>query len=379
MLEAGPIGWGASGRNGGFCCLGSSKLPWSAIVKRFGLEQAQAFFRLQLAAIEHVRGLLKDHGIDADAGPDGEAIIAHHPRAAAAFETDAALYRDLFGIHCEILPKGALRERGLHTAEAEAVLLEPTGFPLHPLKYVRGLARAALAAGARLHGRSPVTGWSREGRRHRLVTPLGTVLADRVVVATAGFTRDRLSPAFSGRLLPVLTNIVTTRPLTPAERQEQGFDSQIMSADTRNLLHYFRLLPDGRMMFGARGGISAAPEADAAMRARLIGDLHRMFPAWKGVEITHFWRGLTDLSFDLLPHLGTAEDGSVHYLLAFHGNGVAMGSLGGSLIGRRLAGQPLDLPAPIAQPLPRFPFPALRQLYLRAAYLGLGMKDRMGL
>ncbi|WP_158596063.1 NAD(P)/FAD-dependent oxidoreductase [Oleomonas cavernae] len=378
VLDAAAIGWGASGRNGGFCCLGSSKLPWSAIIKRFGLAEAQGFFRLQVAAIEHVRSLLRDNAIDADIGPDGEARLAHHPRAAADFVADAALYRELFGVTCEIVPKEALRARGLNSAEAHGALLEPLGFPLHPLKYVHGLARLAQAAGARLHGQSPVVQWTREGRRHRLATPKGSVLADRVVVATAGFTRDALHPDFSGRLLPVLTNIITTRPLTAPERAAQGFDSLTMCADTRNLLHYFRLLPDGRMMFGARGGISATPAAQAAMRAQLIGDLGRMFPVWRGVEISHFWRGLTDLSFDLLPHLGTTEDGSVHYLLAFHGNGVAMGSLGGSLIGRRLAGQKLDLPAPIAQPIPRFPFPALRQTYLRAAYAGLGIKDRLG-
>lgn len=379
VLDAAPIGWGASGRNGGFCCLGSSKLSWSAIVRRFGLEQAQAFFRLQVDAIEHVRNLLISGGIDAEAGPDGEAIIAHHPRAVPGLHDDAELYSDLFGITCEVVPREGLRERGLLTGEAYGALIEPLGFPLHPLKYHLGLARLAIAAGARVHANTPVTGWTREGRRHRLTTPHGTILTAKVVVATAGFTRDTLHPDFDGRLLPVLTNIVTTRPLTAQERAEQGFDSQTMCADTRHLLHYFRLLPDNRLMFGARGGILATPQAQADMREQLIGDLGRMFPAWKGVEITHFWRGLTDLSFDLLPHLGTNEDGTIHYLLAFHGNGVAMGSYGGSLIGRRLAGHAVDLPTPLTRPMPAFPFPDMRQRYLQLAYAGLGLKDRFGL
>ncbi|PWR22319.1 NAD(P)/FAD-dependent oxidoreductase [Zavarzinia compransoris] len=378
VLEAGPIGWGASGRNGGFCCLGSAKLSWERIIARFGLAEAQRFFRLQVDAIGHVRDLLARHGIEAETGPAGEAVLSHHPRAIADLKAERDLYRRVFATECTLLSKADLAARGLSTAEAEAGLWVPHGFPLHPLKYLRGLARAVQARGIALHGHSPVIAWTREGRRHRLLTPGGSVLADRVVVATAGFTRDDLHPGLAGRLLPVLSNIVVTRPLSAAERAAQGFDSLTMCADTRHLLHYFRLLPDGRLMFGARGGVSAAPTAEPAMRARLQADLARMFPHFAGAAITHFWRGLTDLAYDLLPHRGTVEDGSVHYLLAFHGNGVAMGSYGGALLGRALAGETVALPAPIRQPLPHFPFPALRQSYLRAAYAGFGLRDRLG-
>ncbi|PWR25062.1 NAD(P)/FAD-dependent oxidoreductase [Zavarzinia aquatilis] len=378
VLDAAPIGWGASGRNGGFCCLGSAKLSWPAIIRRFGLAEAQAFFRLQVAAIAHVRQLLAEFAIDAEAGPEGEAVIAHHPRAVEGLAEEAALYAQAFDTPCRVLSLSEVKERGLFTAEAAGALLVPHGFPLHPLKYVQGLARAAADAGVKLHGESPVVGWSREGHRHRLTTPTGSVLADRVAVATAGFTRESLHPGLSGRLLPVLSNIIVTRPLTAAERAEQRFDTLTMCADTRHLLHYFRLLPDGRLMFGARGGISAAPAAEDAMKARLRGDLARMFPAFARAETAYFWRGLTDLTFDLLPHFGTLDDESAHFLLGFHGNGVAMGSFGGSLLGRRVAGLPVDLPSPVSRPLRRFPLPWLRQTYLRAAYIAFSLRDGVG-
>ena len=378
VLDAGAIGWGASGRNGGFCCLGSAKLSWPAIIRRFGLAEARRFFTLQVAAIDHVRALLADHVIDADAGPEGEITLAHHTAAEAGLAVEAALLREAFGVDCDLLSRQDLAARGLAMAEAGAGLLVPHGFPLHPLKYQLGLARVARAAGVALHGDSAVTGWARAGGFHHLATAGGTVRVRRVVVATAGFTREDLSPAFAGRLLPVLSNIIVTRPLSPDEQAAQGFTSRHMCADSRRLLHYFRLLPDGRLLFGARGGISASPEAEPAMRARLERDLARMFPAFAGVGIDYFWRGLTDLTFDLLPHLGTMEDGSVHYLLGFHGNGVAMASLGGALLGRRLAGEAIDLPAPLTQPLPRFPFPSLRQTYLRLAYAAYGLGDRLG-
>lgn len=378
VLDAAPIGWGASGRNGGFCCLGSAKLSWSAIIRRFGLDEARRFFRLQVASVDHVRDLLVAEGIDAERGPDGELTIAHHPRALAGLDADRDLYARAFDMPCRRLSPGDMKEMRLLTAEARGALLQPHGFPLHPLKYLLGLARVVQAAGVRLHGESPVVRWRREGRTHLLETPTGTIRAGRVVVATAGFTREDLHPALRGRLLPVLSNIIVTRALTPAERAAANFDSLVMCDDTRNLLHYFRLLPDGRLMFGARGGISASPAAEDGMKARLRRNLARMFPAFADAEITHFWRGLTELTADLLPHLGTTDDGSVHYLLGFHGNGVAMGSLGGALLGRRAAGLAVDLPAPITRPLPRFPLPALRQTYLRAAYVGLGLRDAWG-
>lgn len=378
VLDAAPIGWGASGRNGGFCCLGSSKLSWPAIIRRFGLAEARDFFRLQVAAIDHVRQRLTEFAIDAEAGPDGEAVLAHHPRAVAGLAAEAELYARAFDTTCTVLPRSELKPRGLLTAEAEAALLVPHGFPLHPLKYLQGLARAATAAGVALHGESPVVSWTREGRLHRLTTPTGSVVADRVAVATAGFTREDLHPGLAGRLLPVLSNIIVTRPLSAGERAAQHFDTLTMCADTRHLLHYFRLLPDGRMMFGARGGISAAPASEPAMQARLERDLARMFPAFAGAPTEFFWRGLTDLTFDLLPHFGTLDDDSAHFLLGFHGNGVAMGSLGGSLLGRRVAGLAVDLPAPIVRPLRRFPLPFLRLTYIRAAYAGFTLRDAIG-
>lgn len=375
VVEAGAIGWGASGRNGGFCCLGSAKLSWPAIIRRFGRAEGLAFLDLQRQAIAYVRALCADHGIDCIQDPPGEAIIAHHRAAVPRLVAEARFHTQVLGLASRWLPREALAERGLVTAQAQGALLLPEGFPLQPLDYVRGLAAAAGRAGATISSGSPVTGWRRDGARHRLVTGRGSLSAARVVVATAGYTRDRLHPGLAGRLLPVLSNIVATRPLTPAEQAAQGWTSATMAADSRTLLHYFRLLPDGRLLFGARGGLSAAPAAEPITRARLERDLARMFPAWAGVETSHFWRGLTDLSADRLPHLGTLEGGTVHYALAWHGGGVAMGSLCGAVIAEQIAGRGRSLPQPLTRPLPAFPLPVLRPLYLALAYGIFGLTD----
>ena len=103
-----------------------------------------------------------------------------------------------------------------------------------------------------------------------------------------------------------------------------------------------------------------------------------MFPAWRDVAITHFWRGLICLSPRLTPHLGRLEgDPSVLYNLAYHGSGVAIATWSGRAMAREIAGRanrPL-IPAVISQPLTRFPLPGLRLWYLRAAYFGCTLND----
>ena len=142
-----------------------------------------------------------------------------------------------------------------------------------------------------------------------MTTPLGTVTADRVLVATNGYTPEGLSPMLAGRVLPALSSILVTRPLTAAEQAAQGWTKPALVADTRQLLFYIRLLRDGRLLFGARGGTDASPAAFARQRAWMERRLGEKFPAWRGVGIDYAWWGLVCLASDRLPHLGWLDDG----------------------------------------------------------------------
>ncbi len=385
VLEAGQPGWGASGRNGGFACRGSAKLSYQAILARFGREAVRHFHRTQVESTELVAQLAAEEGFDIDATSKGEIYVAHKPNRMAEIEAERAFQQEVLDQPSEVWSREELAERAYGGPEAFGALFTPVGFGIHPLKYCRGLARAALRRGAVIHCGSRVVRWDRDGARHRLVTAGGTLNARHVIVATAGFTAEGLHPAFDGVLLPVLSNIVTTRPLSAAERDAQGWRTDRTVSDSRNLLFYYRMLPDGRFMLGARGGLSASPESAGAMRAWMTRRLGEMYPAWAGVEITHFWRGLTDLSYDLLPHLGRLpDDQSVSYALAYHGNGVAMGSWAGRHLARDYVGRNDSgggtgaggAPAVMTQPLRRFPLPALRMAYLRAAYAWFDLQDR---
>jgi hypothetical protein len=377
VLEANRIGWGCSGRNGGFATLGIGKTSMAGWIKRWGDVEARRIFDQSGDAVRLVRRLLTDEGIDADATPDGNLELAHLPSRVRQLEHDQRFLETKFGVKSRLLDKAELERTYLISREAHGALLFETGFALHAMKYVRGLARAAQRAGARLHGSSPVQSWARDGKRHVLTTPRGRVSARQVVIAGNGYTGDRLHPAIDGCLLPALSNIVVTRPLTHAERTALNWTTTLPISDSRNLLFYYRLLPDHRILFGARGGIEDTPASCASHRDWLERRLSDMFPILKGIETTHFWNGWVCVPFDKSPHVNSIEDGTVHYALGYVGTGVALATYCGLLLAHRLAGDDSLRPSTLlARPLPRFPFPALRRTYQRAMYAYFELQDR---
>ncbi len=378
VLEAGPIGWGASGRNGGFCGLGGSKLGYGPMAQRFGVGPTVRFFELQKFGVALVKSLATEEAIDLGQAGEGEHYLAHRPNRWPVLENMAGTVQRLFGERWPLWRKAEMEERLLRSPEAHGCLVVPHYLGLHPLRYVRGLAAAALRRGARVFARTQVTGWHREGDRHRLLTATGTVTAARVLVATNGYTPEGLSPLLHGRVLPALSSILVTRPLHAAEQAAQGWTRPALVADTRNLLFYIRLLGDGRLLFGARGGTDASPAAFARQRAWMERRLGEKFPAWRGVAIEHAWWGLVALASDLLPHLGWLDaDRRTLAAMAYHGSGVSFATMLGRAAAARLAGREPDPPLPdfLSAPPPRFAVPGLRIAALRAAYLGYGMKD----
>jgi hypothetical protein len=380
LLEAHRIGWGASGRNGGFASIALGKVPLAERIARWGLDAARRSVRVGIEAVETVRGLVAAEAIDCEPQPDGYLFVAHRAVAAVELRERCALYRDRLGYDgATFLDGAALAERGyLRGAWAHGGMLLRDGFGLHPLRYVRGLAAAGRRRGATLHDRSRVEAWQRTGGWHLLATPGGTVRARTVIVATNGYTPEALHPFLAGRTLPAASNIVVTRPLADAEWREIGMLTTGVYADTRKLLFYWRRLPDGRLLFGGRAGLSESPGALARRRRWLEARVAERFPVLAGVGSEYFWHGNVCLAWDLTPHVGAVEgDPSVVYALAYMGSGVAMATYCGGLAADLAAGKAIARDTPLtAVPLPRFPLPLLRRAYLAGAYLVYGVEDR---
>ncbi|MEX0319849.1 MAG: NAD(P)/FAD-dependent oxidoreductase [Ruegeria sp.] len=368
VLEAETPGWGASGRNGGFCCLGGSKLGYPAMVRRYGTAAADAYEKAEYDAVALVAGLLSEHGIEADTHSKGETLLAHGPRAMRALRRAA----DNEGTLHEPNELPGLGFGG----QFHGGYTNPVGFGLNPRKYLLGLADVARKAGAELFAQSLATSITRTGQGHAVATPQGRVDCDMVLICTNGYSSEGLPDWLAGRYMPAQSTVLVTRPLSDAELQAQGWTSDQMCYDTRNLLHYFRLMPDRRFLFGMRGGLMSSPRAESAIRVRVRRDFDRMFPAWTGVEASHMWSGLVCLLRNLKPYVGPVPGRPGLFAgLAYHGNGVAMGTYCGRALAQLALGRSTALPLVLSQPPRRFPLGRFRRALMPPIYAALALSD----
>jgi len=379
VLEAKHPFWGATGRNGGFCCLGGAKAGHDTIAKMFGQNEALAFAQTERAAVDHVDALLDRLDLQVDRHSKGETLLAHRPRDFAQMR-DAGVdeIRGLYGVEPTVLAPEELPQAGLN-GPFHGALTNPIGFALNPRKYALGLARAAQKAGANIHGHSAVTSVEPRNDGYLLRTTGGTLQAKRLILATNGYSADNLPHWMASRYMPTQSCVLVTRPLTDQELSDQGWTSLQMCHDTRHLLHYFRLMPDNRMLFGMRSGLAHTKMAEAAAQNRIRASFDTMFPAWRDVETPYFWSGLICLSRDLLPYAGPIPGMEGAFAgFAYHGNGVALGSYTGRLLAELAQGKTPSGPWPAAlRHTPRrFPFGRLRRALMRPAYLHYAWADR---
>ncbi|SLN71287.1 Gamma-glutamylputrescine oxidoreductase [Roseovarius gaetbuli] len=369
VFEAETPGWGASGRNGGFCCLGGSAASDGMLRKLYGEEARREYRRSEAEAAAFAKALIKEHGIAADLHSDGETLLAHTPKAAADFTARAKQIEADYGVTPSLISGSDLAQNGMQ-GPFHGALTTPIGVALNPLKYALGLASAATRAGARIFANSPVTKIEQVNGFH-LSTPKAEVAAKCLIVATNGYSSDDLPGWMRARYLPTQSNVIVTRPLNDEEISTQGWSNHQMCYDDRFFLHYFRLMPDKRMLFGMRGGLFSSANFDKRMHRTIRRHFEAMFPAWRHVESAHSWNGLLSLAPDLTPYAGPIPDmPGAFTAMSFHGNGVAMGSYAGALLADLVQGKaPEHLYPKIMQAAPRrWPLGRLRRAMLWPPY-----------
>lgn len=377
VLEANSVGWGASGRNGGFCCLGGGMASDAALDHRFGRKGRIDFRRTELAAIRHVEDTLDDLSLDVDRHSDGETCLAHRAKDVAGLAVEGAKIQENYGIDHILYSKPELVEAGM-AGPFHGALTIKAGFGLNPRKYVNGLAQAVEKAGGRIFERSAVTQLSQQADGWVLRVNGHELRADQVIVATNGYSSEDVPPWLGGRYVPGQSNVIVTRPLLDDELMAAGWTSNQMAYDTRNLLHYFRLMPDRRFLFGMRGGLLTGSAAEARAAARIRRDFEEMFPAWSAVETAHGWSGMVCVARDMLPFVGAVPDTNGLWTgMCYHGNGVAMGSYSGALLAQLVQGRIPDGPYPDAMraPLRRFELGRWRRAVMPLAYAALMLAD----
>jgi len=372
VVEANAIGWGASGRNGGFCCLGGGRASDAVLDRRVGRAGRLEWRQTEKAAVDLVESLLSDLALDVDRHSIGETFLAHRPKDAKDLHIEAEIIRENYGVMPEILDRDALLMAGM-AGPFHGGMSTPLGFGLNPRKYVAGLFNAARVAGAQFYDKSPVT----QVRRDGVATASGRVKADRVIIATNGYSSEDIPQWMAGRYMPAQSTVIVTRPLGDDEIAAQGWHSAQMAYDSRHLLHYFRLMPDRRFLFGMRGGIFSSVQAETRARANVIRDFRAMFPAWAGVDIPYAWSGLVCLARGMVPFVGPMPNApNMLAGFAYHGNGVAMGTYTGRLLADLALGRIPDLyPRVMRDPASAFPLGRFRRAIMPPLYAAFHLDD----
>ena len=347
MLEANAIGWGASGRNGGQVNPGLKFDPGD-IEAAFGPERGRRMVAFSGAAPQRVFDLIERHQIQCEARRDGTIRAAKSRRYAQAVEVSARAWTKA-GAPVQLLDAAAM-QAATGTGHYLCGMTDPRGGNVNPLGYARGLARAAGAAGARIHEASPALRTERVPAGWRVTTPGGTVTAKHLLLCTNGYT-DGLWRDLRRTVVPVFSMIAATEPL-PEPLRSEIMPTRAVLFEVASMTVYYRIDPAGRLLMGGR-----SPSRDETARPDyqyLIDYTERLWPGTKGLTWSHFWNGQLAISTDHYPHFHEPAPG-VLAALAYNGRGVAMATAMGTQLAARVLGttpEELDMPLTDIRPIP---------------------------
>jgi glycine/D-amino acid oxidase-like deaminating enzyme len=362
VLDRDPLGTGASTRNGGMV-IPELKAGPAALSARYGPLGARLHAEVD-EAFDHVEALVADEAIDCDYERTGQLYLAHNRAHAPVLAEMAEELGGDRGEPVHYVRRDALDDEIGSTAFYAGLVLERTG-AIHPARFHAGLARLALNAGADLHDRTTAVAVRRRDRAEGfdVLTDRGTVRARAVLLATNAYA-DGLVPWLQRRVVPIGSFIIATEVLDP-ELARSVSPRRRMMVDTKNLLFYWRLSPDGRVLFGGRRSLSPTRLADA--RDFLYESMVRLHPQLASTAVERAWGGHVAMTLDRLPHFGRVPTGEARdavFATGCNGSGVALNTW----LGRRAADVLTGGPPPSFAEL-RFPAVPLHRA--RRAYLPL--------
>lgn len=327
LLEANRVGWGASGRNGGFVSGGYS-LGLGDIEARVGRQDADALARLTLDALRLIQDRIATYEIDA--GPMRHGIMkASWYANADGLRSHADKMNERFDMGLRFQSRAEMQEL-YRTKRYHEGLLDPTAFQFHSLSFTNGIADAAEKNGASVFEQSAVTHMDLSRDRKRVDTARGSVLANQVVICCSGYI-DHLHPRLARATLPVGTYVVLTEPL--GERLKDAIRAPYGTSDSRLANDYYRALPDTRLLWGGRVSSNLSPRN---LGRKMIGDILRIYPQLEGVRAEVAWPGTMGYSVHKMPQIGLLARG-VWYNQGYGGHGMCATTAGGEVVAKAIA------------------------------------------
>jgi len=335
VLERGRPGQGASTRSGGQVSGGVNvqKKALAAVGETAAQREDRLAARLRDAAesMTYIESLIQEHRIECGWHKTGRLTAMWVPAHHQSWQGRIGQLNACANAQARMLSRDELRGEIGSEIYYGAVLVGRAGH-LHPALLYGGMLRAALQSGARVYGNTPVRRIERKHGHYAVVTPRGTVRAERVVIATNGYTGPNLA-GLRRKVVPVTSHMIATEELSP-DLAASLLPTNRAVSESRRVVNHYRLSPDGRrLLFGGRARFTPASEETTARL--LYRAMIKRFPQLAGVRITHSWGGNVAMTLDSMPHIGGSE--GLYYALGCNGSGVAMMSYLGHCVGRKIA------------------------------------------
>lgn len=361
VLEANHPGWGASGRNGGVITA-KFRLSFRDIDATHGRAMARRMYEIAHESVEMVDELVSELGITgARLTRTGQVKAAHNEATLrAAIDEAAWMTREMHDTEVRILDPHQMRDE---TGSQVFVggILNPGSGGIHPLNYLRGLARGVAQRGVPVFQESPVLALRRDGDGVVAETPGGIVRARQAIIATNSYSDLTSATARVQRtLVPFRSALIATEKLSP------NLAGSLMPTgrtytETKRMMRWFRKVDD-RVIFGGRGAFGKQDSESAfdALRKAMVG----IFPELADIPLAFKWSGLVAMTLDSVPHVGRLDDRTL-YSVGYNGAGVAMSSLMGRYLAALVHGEKVDLALLDAGRLKTIPFYPFREPAVR--------------
>src|SRR6266849_236442 len=343
VLESETIGWGASSRNGGMVLTGM-KLGVNQLISMYGRELTQRMYAASLASMDCVEQIVTEEKIECDFYRCGHLEVACKQKHFDDYARQAEVIAREFNHTLRVVQKNELgAEIGSNIYYGGMV--DEVSAGLNPARYVAGLGKAALKAGAQIFEHTRVQHMERAAHEAepgwKISTSRGTLWAQEVFVGTSGYTGSA-TPALRKKIIPIGSFIITTEIL-PEKLARELSPRNCMISDSKIYLYYYRLTPDRRMLFGGRAAFF--PENDQTVRRSaeiLRQGMIDVYPQLRDAKVDYGWGGTLDFAFDIMPHAGQLD--GMYYAVGYAGHGVAMATYQGQKVAELMAGDKPENP-----------------------------------
>lgn len=334
LLEKDVIGYGASGRNGGFSMTLLAENAMDLVYFAGGLEAAGKAHQYMRAAVDHVDFMVRKYDLKCDYEKNGLMTMALNPTHIKKMQRYVETYRKL-GSDCEFLDQDELKKR-FNTDAFYGAYYDKHCAILNPAKLCREMKRVTEEMGVEVFESTPVQGYD-EGETIHVRTPGGIASAKTMVMATNAFS-TQIDWQYAKLALPIFTYIVLTEPLTDKQYDSIGWQGREGIETSLSMINYFRMTADNRIAMGGGNALyfykdNLDHDDDPSAFNVAHRDLLHFFPQLEGIKITHKWGGPVFMNPDWIPSFGRkGEKKNILYSMAYSGHGVAAANYSGKLI-----------------------------------------------